>query len=173
MRRQRMFAANKAFLMQPSKNTKSSVAAWMFWMPQAQGARVSHQKMAASDAKREAMARVVQELGVSQRPASEVLSVDRSGMRYRSIRSDGACIRETMKKVASERRRFGYRRIHLILYRQGIIMNLKKLRRLYREEKLCVRKRSGHKRVLETRLPLALSSRSNDRWSPLISSALR
>lgn len=39
-----------------------------------------------------------------------------------------------MKKLASERRRFGYRRIHVMLGRQGIVMNLKKLRRLYREE---------------------------------------
>lgn len=47
-----------------------------------------------------------------------------------------------MKKVASERRRFGYRRTHVMLERQGLVMNLKKLRRLYREEKLAVRKRS-------------------------------
>ncbi len=53
-----------------------------------------------------------------------------------------------MKKVASERRRFGYRRIHVMLDRQGIVMNLKKLRRLYREEKLTVRKRGGRKRAL-------------------------
>lgn len=121
--------------------------------------------MVTPDAKREAVARVVQEHGVSQRRACEVLSVDRSSMRYRSIRSDDASIREAMKKVASERRRFGYRRIHAMLDRQGIIMNLKKLRRLYREEKLTVRKRGGRKRALGTRHPLALPSRSNERWS--------
>jgi len=121
--------------------------------------------MVTPDAKREAVAHVVQEHGVSQRRACEVLSVDRSSMRYRSIRSDDACIREAMKKVASERRRFGYRRIHIMLDRQGIIMNLKKLRRLYREEKLTVRKRGGRKRALGTRRPLALPSRSNERWS--------
>jgi putative transposase len=111
--------------------------------------------MVTPDAKREAVARAVQEHGVSQRRACEVLSVDRSSMRYRSIRSDDACIREAMKKVASERRRFGYRRIHVMLHRQGIVMNLKKLRRLYREEKLTVRKRGGRKRALGTRRPLA------------------
>jgi putative transposase len=121
--------------------------------------------MVTPDAKREAVAHVVQEHGVSQRRACEVLSVDRSSMRYRSIRSDDACIREAMKKVASERRRFGYRRIHVMLHRQGIVMNLKKLRRLYREEKLTVRKRGGRKRALGTRRPLALPSRSNERWS--------
>lgn len=44
-------------------------------------------------------------------------------------------------------------------------MNLKKLRRLYREEKLTVRKRGGRKRALGTRRPLALPSRRNERWS--------
>ena len=65
-----------------------------------------------------------------------------------------------MRQVASERRRFGYRRIHVMLDRQGIVMNLKKLRRLYREEKLAVRKRA-----LGTRRPIALPSRANERWS--------
>jgi len=65
-----------------------------------------------------------------------------------------------MKKVASERRRFGYRRIHVMLDRQGIVMNLKKLRRLYREEKLTVRKRGGRKRALGTRRPLARRMRA-------------
>ena len=86
-------------------------------------------------------------------------------MRYRSVRPDDTAIREAMKKVASERRRFGYRRIHVMLDRQGIVMNLKKLRRLYREEKLTVRKRGGRKRALGTRRPLALPSRPNERWS--------
>ena len=55
---------------------------------------------------------------------------------------------EAMRRVASERRRFGYRRIHVMLQRQGISMNLRKLRRLYREEKLQVRRRGGRKRAL-------------------------
>ena len=78
-------------------------------------------------------------------PASgvRVLAVDRSGIRYRSIRPDDAAERAAMKAVAAERRRFGYRRIHIMLDRQGIVMNLKKLRSSYREERLQVRKRGG------------------------------
>jgi len=121
--------------------------------------------MVTPDVKRDAVAHVCKQHGVSQRRACEVLSVDRSSMRYRSIRPDDAHIRDAMKKVASERRRFGYRRIHVMLDRQGIVMNLKKLRRLYREEKLTVRKRGGRKRALGTRRPLALPSRANERWS--------
>ena len=121
--------------------------------------------MVTPDAKRDAVVHAMQKHGVSQRRACEALSVDRSSMRYRSVRPDDASIREAMKKVASERRRFGYRRIHVMLERQGIIMNLKKLRRLYREEKLTVRKRGGRKRALGTRRPLALPSGPNERWS--------
>ena len=119
--------------------------------------------MVTPDVKRNAVAHVCAQHGVSQRRACEVLSFDRSSMRYRSVRPDDAAIREAMKKVASERRRFGYRRIHVMLDRQGIVMNLKKLRRLYREEKLTVRKRGGRKRALGTRRPLALPSRPNER----------
>ena len=70
-----------------------------------------------------------------------------------------------MRAVAGERRRFGYRRIHIILRRQGIVMNQKKLRRLYREEKLQVRRRGGRKRALGTRRPILVPDRVNVRWS--------
>lgn len=70
-----------------------------------------------------------------------------------------------MKKVANERTRFGYRRIHVMLERQGIVMNQKKLRRLYREEKLQVRKRGGRKRALGTSRPNLLPFCANERWS--------
>lgn len=121
--------------------------------------------MVTPDAKREAVAHVVAVHGISQRRACEVLAVDRSGVRYRSIRPDDAAERAAMKAVAAERRRFGYRRIHIMLDRQGIVMNLKKLRRLYREERLQVRKRGGRKRALGTRRTMALPQAANERWS--------
>ena len=68
---------------------------------------------------------------VSQRRACSVLSVDRSSVRYRSVRPDDAELRKAMKAVATERRRFGYRRVHVMLERQGWQVNQKKLRRLY------------------------------------------
>src|SRR5205807_3463883 len=63
------------------------------------------------------------------------------------------------------RRRFGYRRLHILLTREGIVMNHKKLRRLYREERLAVRRRGGRKRALGTRAPIALPQGPNQRWS--------
>lgn len=121
--------------------------------------------MVTPDAKRKAVARACEEHGVSQRRACAILRIDRSSVRYQSTRADDSYLREAMKKVAAERRRFGYRRIHVMLERQGIRMNQKKLRRLYREEKLQVRKRGGRKRALGTRRPMLLPSRANERWS--------
>ena len=86
-------------------------------------------------------------------------------MRYKSTRPDDTHLREAMKKVAAERRRFGYRRIHVMLDRQGVHMNQKKLRRLYREEGLQVRRRGGRKRALGTRRPMLLPTKANERWS--------
>ena len=121
--------------------------------------------MVTPDEKRDAVAHVCKEHGMSQRRACDVLGVDRSSVRYQSKRADDAGLREAMKRIALERRRFGYRRIHVMLQRQGIVMNLKKLRRLYREEKLQVRPRGGRKHALGTRGPMVLPSTINERWS--------
>ena len=57
-------------------------------------------------------------------------------MRYRPRRDDDAALRARLRELASERRRFGYRRLGLLLRREGVLLNHKKLRRLYREERL-------------------------------------
>lgn len=116
-------------------------------------------------AKRQAIAHACKQHGVSERRACLVLDIDRSTVRYRSVRPDDGDLRVFIRQVATERRRFGYRRIHVMLERQGIHMNQKKLRRLYREEKLQVRKRGGRKRALGTRRPIMVPDRPNERWS--------
>ena len=70
-----------------------------------------------------------------------------------------------MKELASERRRFGYRRLHILLKREGWEVNWKKLYRLYREEGLTVRKRGGRKRAIGTRAPMTIPQGPNQRWS--------
>jgi putative transposase len=67
--------------------------------------------------------------------------------------------------IAHERRRFGYRRVHVLLKREGHVVNHKKLFRLYREEKLTVRRRGGRKRAIGTRAPMLIPFRPNERWS--------
>ncbi len=121
--------------------------------------------MVTPDAKRRAVAKARAMHGVSQRRACQALKVDRSTVRYASSRPDDTALREAMKTVAAQRHRFGYRRIHVMLARQGIVMNQKKLRRLYREERLQVRRRGGRKRALGTRRPMLVPDRVNARSS--------
>ena len=64
-----------------------------------------------------------------------------------------------------ERRRFGYRRLGIILAREGLVMNHKKLLRPYREENLRVRRRRGRKRAMGMRAPMTLPQGPNQRWS--------
>jgi putative transposase len=102
---------------------------------------------------------------VSERRACHALGLDRSTIRYRTRRADDAAVRQRIRELASERRRFGYRRLHFLLKKEGVVMNQKRFRRLYRSEGLQVRKRNGRKRALGMRAPLAVPSRPNERWS--------
>jgi putative transposase len=75
-------------------------------------------------------------------------------------------IRERLRELAAERPRFGYRRLGWMLAREGHASNQKKLYRIYREERLLVRRRRGRKRALGTRAPMTLPTTLNQRWSP-------
>ncbi len=85
----------------------------------------------------------IKERGYSQRRACGLAGISPRVYRYRSTRPDDTAIRERLRALAPERRRFGYRRLHILLKREGMELNHKKLYRLYKEEKLAVRKRGG------------------------------
>lgn len=114
-------------------------------------------------ARREAVAHLFDTHGVSQRRACSTAGADRTAVRYRSVRPDDRTIRDRLREMAAERRRFGYWRLQLNL--EGIRLNHKKLRRLYREERLQVRRRGGRKRALGTRAPMTMPQGPNQRWS--------
>jgi putative transposase len=114
---------------------------------------------------REAVAHLRTGFGMSERRACKILGCCRATIRYRSARDGDADLRERMRALAHERRRFGYRRLHVLLRREGYLVNHKRLFRLYREEKLMVRRRGGRKRAIGTRAPMALPSGANERWS--------
>ncbi len=70
-----------------------------------------------------------------------------------------------MRAVAEQRRRFGYRRIGLMLARQGMTMNHKKPYRLYTDERLTIRKRKKRRRAIGSRTPMPQAPAPNARWS--------
>ena len=116
-------------------------------------------------ARREAVVRLEEAFEVSERRACSVLGVDRTSVRYRSRRASDAAVRARLRELASVRRRCGYRRLHFFLTKEGFAINHKKLRRLYREERLQVRRRGGRKRAIGTRAPMTIPQGANQRWS--------
>jgi putative transposase len=116
-------------------------------------------------ARREAVAHLRHGFAMSERRACHVIAADRSSVRYCRRRADDAGLRERLKALARERRRFGYRRLHVLLRREGHAVNRKRVYRLYREERLMVRKRGGRKRALGVRAPIPVPTGPNQRWS--------
>jgi putative transposase len=116
-------------------------------------------------ARKAAVARLVEQRGLSQGRACRLVGLNRSSMHYRPRRPDDSLLRQRLRELAAERRRFGYRRLGWLLEREGHVLNRKKLYRLYRQEKLMVRRRGRRKRAIGTRAPLALPAAVNRRWS--------
>jgi putative transposase len=102
---------------------------------------------------------------MSERRACRAIGCERMTVRYRSRRPDDPALRERLRALAHERRRFGYRRLLIFLRREGFVVNHKRLFRIYREERLMVRKRGGRKRALGTRAPMPIPTAPNDLWS--------
>ena len=115
--------------------------------------------------RREAVAHLIAARQMSERRACRVAGVERALVRYRSRRPDDAELRTRLRVLAHERRRFGYRRLHVLLRREGWAVNRKRVQRLYREERLMVRKRGGRKRALGLRAPMPVPDRPNACWS--------
>ncbi|MGY4281581.1 putative transposase [Bradyrhizobium sp. LM2.7] len=113
--------------------------------------------------KRKAVAHLVDAHGMSERRESHRLL--RMTMRYRTTRTDDSSLRQRMRAIAQERRRFGYRRLHVLPRREGYLIKHKKLFRLYREEKLTLRRLGRRKRAIGTRTQMLAPMMPKDRWS--------
>ena len=94
-----------------------------------------------------------------------LIGLSRSRWHYRPQRPvRDAPLRERLKTLATKRPRFGYKRLHVLLRREGIVVNLKRVYRLYREERLLVRPHRARKRTTKTRVPLPAPIAANERW---------
>lgn len=116
-------------------------------------------------ARREALHRVQERWGISERRACRLIDMHRSVARYARIGNNNPELRQRLCSLAAERRRFGYRRLWVLLRREGFSVNHKRVYRLYREEGLSVRRRKRKRVALTARVPHALPERPNERWS--------
>jgi putative transposase len=111
--------------------------------------------------------------GLSERRACGLVGMGRSSYRYDRQGPDDTALRGRLRELAAERRRFGYRRLRVLLRREGWAVNHKRVYRLYREEGLGVRRRKRKRIGAAERQPLAILTRPNERWSmDFISDAL-
>jgi putative transposase len=116
-------------------------------------------------AKREAVAHLQAALGLSERRACNISSADRKTIRYRSCRPPDTELRLRLRELANERKRFGYRRLFVLLRQDGEPSGINRIYRLYREEGLTVRKRRARRGAVGTRAPILVEPTPNAHWS--------
>ena len=116
-------------------------------------------------AKREAVAHLRNVPQMSERRACILVAADRKMIRYRSRRPPDVELRTRLRDLANQRRRFGYRRLFILLREQGEPSGINRIYRLYREEGLTVRKRKARRKAIGTRTPILVEAKVNARWS--------
>ena len=121
--------------------------------------------MVAPAVKREAVAHLKALFGLSERRACQIAGADRKMVRYQPRRAPDTVLRCRLRELANERRRFGYRRLFVLLRREGEPSGINRIYRLYSEEGLTVRKRKARRKALGTRAPILVEARANARWS--------
>jgi len=113
---------------------------------------------------REDVALVSVEFKLSERTACKLLGMDRSSYRYEPRPDRNAELRHELVRLARQKPRYGYRRLHVLLSRQGFMVNVKRVYRLYAEAGLAVRRRK-RKRLLRDPLASARLLRANQEWA--------
>ena len=101
---------------------------------------------------------------MSERRACKLLGVDRASYRYEPGPDRNTELREKLVKLARQKPRYGYRRLHAVLERRGQAVNVKRIYRLYAEEGLAVRRRK-RKRLVRERAVESRLIRANQEWA--------
>jgi putative transposase len=102
---------------------------------------------------------------VSERRACRLAGAPRSSYRYRSVAADQTPLRLRLRDLAATRVRYGYRRLHVLLRREGWQINHKRVYRRYREEGLAIRVKRRKKLTSASRVPPTPATRPLERWS--------
>jgi len=112
-----------------------------------------------------AVTHAVTSLGRSIRKTCLLVGLSRASYDYKPVADRDDKLRERIRELAHQRRRFGCPRIHILLRREGLVINHKRTERIYREEGLSLRKRRRKKTAARTRVILPVPERTNERWS--------
>lgn len=104
------------------------------------------------------------ERGLSQRRACGLLTTHRSSVRYQAHRQSDAPIRTRLRELAAEKRRYGYRRLHVLLRREGVLVNHKCVERIYRDEGLSLRRKKRKRACSVARIPAPRPERPDEVW---------
>ena len=116
-------------------------------------------------AQRAMVQRVQADYGLSERRACRLVGIGRSTLRYWSRpRPEEESLKRRLRELAAARPRFGYRRLHVLLRREGVTVNHKRVERLYREEGLAVRRRTRKRVARDGRGRAAVPGRPNQQW---------
>ncbi len=102
---------------------------------------------------------------LSERRACGLVEIGRASARYQMRRRDDELLRKRLRELAAERKRFGYRRLHVLLRREGWVVNHKRGYRLYCEEGLWVGQRKRKRAAAHERVPLPAPGRPDQGWS--------
>ncbi len=108
---------------------------------------------------------VAERFGLSERRSCDLVNVWRSTRQYQPRRRDDPALRERLRALAEQRRRFGCPRLHVLLKREGWVVNHKRTERIYREEGLSLRLKRRRKRGAWLRVPMPSPTRPNQCWS--------
>lgn len=103
--------------------------------------------------------------GQSHRKACRLVNLCRATQQCQAKRKDDTALRTRMRELAEQRRRFGLPRLHIMLKREGLVMNHKRSERIYREEGLSLRLKKRKKRVAMLRVALPVPKRLNEVWA--------
>jgi putative transposase len=115
--------------------------------------------------RREVVTHLIGSFPTSARRACELIGLSRSRWHYKIRRAVHLDLRSRLRELAAMRPKWGYERLHILLRREGRMVNHKLVLRLYREEGLAVARRRRQKRVAVPRVPLPAPTSANERWS--------
>jgi len=104
-------------------------------------------------------------LGLSERKACQLVDISVSSFRYRPKPDTDKTVRDRLRELAAQRKRFGSPRLHIMLKREGLVINHKRTERIYHEEGLALRKKRRRKGAAGSRVILPSPTQVNERWS--------